>query len=174
MYAIPDGRVICVFFFVDGGIVSGLFPRRRIRAMNDVVDDDLRRRTWRLLQPGDIELDGVIVHTDLPGSEDIEMHEASVEVGDVIAEHAAVGDHYVYSGVDDPEFASNQHQGRTVEDDAFVWECQQLLRDGTFDLVFYYESTGDQEPLLSSLRAAGYDVTGVEGDREEGYWLEES
>jgi hypothetical protein len=141
--------------------------------MTDVVDEEIRRRTWNLLQPGDIDLDGAIVHTDLSGSEDIEMHEATVEVGELVADHADCGEHYVYSGVDDPEFASNQHQGLTVEGDEFVWECQQLLRNGSFDLVFYYESPEDQEALLSAIRSAGYEVTGVRGDREEGYWREQ-
>ena len=136
--------------------------------MSDVVREDLRRRTWRLLQPGAIDLNGAIVHTDRSGREDVEMHQATLEVGELIADHTGATDHYVYSGVDDPEFASNQHQGRTL-DDEFVWECQQLLRNGTFDLVFYYEADVDQSALLSAIREAGYEVTGVRGDREEGY-----
>ncbi|HKJ57699.1 MAG TPA: DUF5778 family protein, partial [Halobacteriales archaeon] len=44
----------------------------------------------------------------------------------------------------------------------FVWECQQLLREGRFDLVFYYEAHVDQTALLEAIRDAGYDVTGVE------------
>jgi hypothetical protein len=138
--------------------------------MTDAVDEGLLRRTWRLLQPGEIALNGAIVHTDLEGSDDIEMHRATVEVGDLVADHAGRGDTYVYSGVDDPEFASNQHQGLTVDGDEFVWECQQLLREGTFDLVFYYEADLDQRRLLAAIREAGYEATGVRGDREEGYW----
>ena len=136
--------------------------------MPDAVDDDLRRRTWQLLQPGDIALDGVIVHTDFDGQADIDMHETTVEVGDLIAAHVGhdPADTFVYSGTDDPEFASNQHQGRTLADESFVWECQQLLRDGSFDVVFYYEATSDQADLLSTLREAGYEVTGVRGDAD--------
>jgi len=133
--------------------------------MTDGVEESLRRRTWRLLQPGEVSLNGAIVHTDLGGDEDIAMHEATVEVGELIAGCAGVdrADYYVYSGVDDPEFASNQHQGR-VGDDAFVWECQQLLRAGTFDLVFYYRADTDHEAVLGAVREAGYEVTGVRGD----------
>ncbi|MFB6296615.1 MAG: DUF5778 family protein [Halobacteriales archaeon] len=130
--------------------------------MADALDEDLRRRTEALLEPGEIELNGAIVHTDLEGEEDIEMTDATLEVGGLIAETTGVEDWYVYSGTDDPEFASNQHQGRTM-DEAFVWECQQLLREGTFDLVFYYEASIDQEALLAAIREAGYRVTGVEG-----------
>ncbi len=130
--------------------------------MTDAVDEDLRRRTEALLEPGDIELVGAIVRTDIPGEDDLAMTDATLEVGELIAEHAGVEEWYAHSGNDDPEFASNQHQGRTM-DEEFVWECQQLLRDGTFDLVFYYEATVDQEALLGSIRDAGYRVTGVEG-----------
>lgn len=130
--------------------------------MADAVDQDLRRRTEALLEPGEIELNGAIVHTDLSGQEDLEMTDLTLEVGGLIAETAGVEEWYVYSGNDDPEFSSNQHQGRTM-DDGFVWECQQLLREGTFDLVFYYEASIDQDALLDAIREAGYRVTGVEG-----------
>ncbi len=133
--------------------------------MDSVIDDDLYERTKRLLEPGDIELNGAIVHTDLGSDEDIEMHQASVDIGDVIAEHAGHDprDTYVYSGSDDTNFASNQHQGLTLADEEFVWECQQLLRDGTFDIVFYYEASADQDAILDDIRDLGFDVTGVEG-----------
>ena len=133
------------------------------------LDAELRRRTWQLLQPGEIELDGVVVHTELGGSHETEMHQTSVEVGDIIAAHAGHDpvDTFVYSGTDDPEFASNQHQGRTLEAESFVWECQQLLRDGSFDLVFYFEADADTEAILADLREAGYRVMGVRGDADE-------
>jgi hypothetical protein len=132
------------------------------------ADDDLRRRTWQLLQPGDIDLDGCIVQTEFGGDEDIAMHEATVEIGEAIAAAAGVdpGETYVYSGTQDAEFASNQHQGLTLDDDAFVWECQQLLRDGAFDLVFYFEADADLEGLVADLRDRGYAVTPVRGDEE--------
>ena len=133
--------------------------------MSDVTDRDLVRRTRALLEPGEIDLAGAIVHTDVPGEEDIAMHRATVEIGGLIAEYAGYGDDwYVYSGNDDPDFASNQHQGLTLPDEDFVWECQQLLREGTFDLVFYYEADVEQAALLAAIEAAGYDVIGVEVD----------
>ena len=133
--------------------------------MDSVIDNDLYERTKRLLEPGDIELNGAIVHTDLGSDEDIEMHQASVDIGDIIAERAGRDprDTYVYSGSDDTNFASNQHQGLTLADEEFVWECQQLLRDGTFDVVFYYEASADQDAILDDIRDLGFDVTGVEG-----------
>ncbi len=133
--------------------------------MERTIDEDLYRRTKALLEPGEIELNGAIVHTDLGSDEDIEMHQVSVDVGEVIAEHAGNDprDTYVYSGTDDTEFASNQHQGLTLDDDEFVWECQQLLRNGTFDVVFYYEASADQQAILDGIRDLGFEVTGVEG-----------
>ena len=132
--------------------------------MGDVIDEDLYRRTKALLEPGEIQLNGAIVHTDYGGQEDVKMMQTTIDVGDVIA--VAVGhdprDCYVYSGNDDPEFASNQHQGRTLDGDEFVWECQQLLRDGTFDVVFYYEADAEQEAILDEIADLGHEVTGVE------------
>ena len=126
-------------------------------------DDDLARRTEALLEPGDIALNGAIVHTAFGREDEPSMLAATVEVGALIAERAGVGgDTYVYSGNDDPEFSTNQHQGLTLDGDEFVWECQQLLRDGTFDVVFYYEAALDQAALLADIREAGYRVTGVE------------
>ena len=133
--------------------------------MGDVLDEELYRRTEQLLEPGDIELNGAIVHTDLGSDEDIEMHQLTVDVGEVIAEAADYdpGDTYVYSGTDDTDFASNQHQGLTLDGEEFVWECQQLLREGTFDVVFYYEASADHEAVLDGIRELGFDATGVEG-----------
>ncbi len=133
--------------------------------MDSAIDDDLYQRTLKLLEPGDIELNGAIVLTDLGSDEDIQMHQASVDIGDVIAEHAGHDprDTYVYSGTDNTDFASNQHQGLTLDGEEFVWECQQLLRNGTFDVVFYYEASADQEAILAGIRDLGFEVTGVEG-----------
>lgn len=131
--------------------------------MADDIDVDLYRRTKALLEPGDIELKGVIVHTEFDSSDESLMHRATVEIGEVIATHAGENDTYVYSGTDDPDFGLNQHQGLTIAEDEFVWECQQLLREGTYDMVFYYEASADHEAILDYLRAEGYDVTGVEG-----------
>jgi hypothetical protein len=134
--------------------------------MEDVLDEELYRRTKQLLEPGDIELNGAVVHTDLGGDDETEMHQATVDVGEIIAEHAGYDptDTFVYSGTDDTDFASNQHQGLTLDDESFVWECQQLLREGSFDVVFYYEASADQQAILEDVRDLGFDVTGVEGE----------
>ena len=97
--------------------------------MNNTLDDDLYQRTKRLLEPGEIELVGAIVHTELGSTEDIEMHQATVDIGEIIAEGAGIEptDTYVYSGSEDTNFASNQHQGLTLANDGFVWECQQQI-----------------------------------------------
>lgn len=129
------------------------------------VDENLYRRTEQLLEPGEIDLAGAIVHTNLESDEDIEMYQVTVDIGEIIADGAGYdpADTYVYSGSDDTDFASNQHQGLTLDDERFVWECQQLLRNGTFDIVFYYEISADQEAILEGIRERGFEVTGVEG-----------
>jgi hypothetical protein len=119
--------------------------------MSETLDDDLYKRTQALLEPGDIDLTGLIVHTDLSGQEDLEMHELTVALNEVIYEHAGKGEAYIYAGNDDTNFSSNQFQGLTLDDDEFVWECQQLLREGTFDLVFYWESTADGEAIAEAV-----------------------
>ena len=129
--------------------------------MSETLDSDLYQRTKALLEPGEIELVGLIVHTDLTGQEDLEMHELTVDLNDVIAEHAGKGETYIYAGNDNTDFSSNQFQGLTVDDEEFVWECQQLLREGTFDLVFYYEATADHEAIAEAVEALGHDVTTV-------------
>ena len=129
--------------------------------MSETLDSDLYQRTKALLEPGEIELVGLIVHTDLTGQEDLEMHELTVDLNDVIAEHAGKGETYIYAGNDNTDFSSNQFQGLTVGDEEFVWECQQLLREGTFDLVFYYEATADHEAIIEAIEELGPDVTPV-------------
>ena len=149
----------------SAGIGTRMFVTDRTTTMSDVIDEELYRRTEALLEPGEIDLNGVIVHTDIEGDNDIAMQELTVEVNEVIATHAGEPENvYVYAGNDSTDFASNQHQGRTLDDDAFVWECQQLLREGSFDLVFYYEASADHEAIRADLRDAGYTVTGVRGD----------
>ena len=137
----------------------------RVADDEDPLDEDLYRRTKALLEPGEIELNGAIVHTEFGGEQDIEMMDATLEVADVIAEHAGYDpkETYVESGNDDADFSSNQHQGLTLADEEFVWECQQLLRNGTFDVVFYYEASADQEAILADVRDLGYQVSGVQG-----------
>jgi hypothetical protein len=131
------------------------------------VDHDLYQRTKALLEPGDIELEGCIVHTDLSGQEDLEMQELTVDINEIIAEHAGKGETYIYAGNDDPDFASNQFHGLTLDEEEFVWECQQLLRDGTFDLVFYYEADADQDAIVSDIEDLGPDVTRVPDEKYE-------
>ncbi|WP_181686233.1 DUF5778 family protein [Halorhabdus salina] len=129
----------------------------------DATGDDLYEQTQKLLQPGEIDLRGLIVHTELTNDQESELNRLSIEVGDVIAEHAATdADTYVYSGTDDPEFGLNQHQGLTIEGDEFVWECQQLLREGTFDVVFYYKDSAETDAILESLREAGHEIVDVD------------
>lgn len=136
--------------------------------MTDAFDDGLRRRAWELLQPGEIELDGLIVRMEFSIPEEPEMHQATIGIGDLIAEHAGYEpeETFVYSGADDADFASNQHQGLTLDDESFVWECQQLFRDGSFDVVFYYEASADTEALLEAVRNEGYDATALRGAAE--------
>ena len=121
--------------------------------MSETVDSDLYTRTKALLEPGDIELVGCIVHTELDGQEDLEMHELTVDANEVIADHADKGEAYIEACNDDTTFSSNQFQGLTLDGEEFVWECQQLLRDATFDIVFYYEAGVDQEALADDLAA---------------------
>jgi hypothetical protein len=132
----------------------------------DAVDADIYRRTKALLEPGEVELNGVVVHTEFDGRQDLEVHELTVDLNEVIAEHAGAGESYIHAGNDDPEFASTQFQGRTLDDDEFVWECQHLLRDGTFDIVFYYESSTDHVGVVEAIEGMGYRVTGVRTDGE--------
>jgi hypothetical protein len=130
----------------------------------EVSDQELYEQAEALLEPGEIQLNGLIAHLDVDTDAEAELHRQTIEIGDIIAEHAETDeDTFVYSGTDDPEFGLNQHQGLTLEDEDFVWECQQLRRDGGFKIVFYYEHTADHEAILEDVRAAGYTVDGVEG-----------
>ncbi len=134
--------------------------------MSDPIDEDLYKRTKALLEPGEIELNGVIVRTELTSAEEPTLHQATLDIGDVIGEAAGFdpAETYVYSGNDDPDFGVNQHQGLTLDGDEFVWECQQLMRDGTYDVVFYYEAGADQAAIVEGVEELGFDATGVEGD----------
>jgi hypothetical protein len=135
--------------------------------MSETLDDDLYARTKALLEPGEIQLNGVIVDTDLTSDEEPTLHQATIDIGDVIAEAAGFEptDTYVYSGTDDEDFGVNQHQGLTLDDEAFVWECQQLMREGTYDIVFYYEADADQDAIVSGVEELGFDATSVYGEQ---------
>lgn len=132
--------------------------------MSQPVDQELYRRAATLLEPGEIELHGAVVHTSYSGDEESLVHRATVEIGDVIADAVGASETYVYSGTDDPEFGLNQHQGRTLDEDAFVWECQQLRREGRYDIVFYWEATDDHAAVVDEIGDAGYEVMGVTAD----------
>ncbi|MFW6448455.1 MAG: DUF5778 family protein [Halobacteriota archaeon] len=123
---------------------------------------DIVEQTRQLLEPGEIELVGLIVHTDFTPDEELELLDETVEIGEHIAEHLVEEPTYVYSGNDDPRFSINQHQGLTVADDTFVWECQHVLRNGTFDIVFYYEASPEHRTVVEGLGDLGYDLTIVE------------
>jgi hypothetical protein len=127
------------------------------------LDSGLYERARALLEPGEIDLVGVIVEMDLPSDDEPQLHQNTLEIGEVIAEAAGYdpSDTYVYSGNDDPDFGVNQHQGLTL-DDEFVWECQQLYREGGFVVVFYYEADADQDAILERLANLEYDAVGVE------------
>ncbi|QCC52167.1 DUF5778 family protein [Halapricum salinum] len=129
----------------------------------EIVDEDLYEQAQALLEPGEIELNGIVVHTELTSDDEAKLHKTTVEIGDAIAEYAAPEeDTYIYSGNDDPEFGLNQHQGLTLDDDAFVWECQQLIREGTFRIVFYYEASADQQAIVEAVSETGHTVESVE------------
>ncbi|MFT4885206.1 MAG: hypothetical protein ACI8U4_002728 [Natronomonas sp.] len=134
--------------------------------MSDAIDEGLYERTKALLEPGEIQLNGVIVRTDLTSDEEPTLHQATLDIGNVIAEASGIDpkDTYVYSGNDDERFGVNQHQGLTLDDEEFVWECQQLARDGTYDIVFYYEADADQEAVVEGVEELGFDATGVRGE----------
>ena len=134
--------------------------------MSDAIDDDLYQRTKALLEPGDIRLSGVIIHTEFSGDEDLELHELTVDLNEIVADHASKGEAYIHAGNEDSAFASNQFQGLTLDGDEFVWECQQLLREGTFDIVLYYEATAAHQAIIDDIRAQEgiKRVTGVEED----------
>jgi len=136
--------------------------------MSETANADLYRQTVELLQPGDIELAGAVVHTAYDSDEESKLHQLTLDAGGVVADHAEKGDTYVYSGNDSDEFGVNQHQGLTLDGDEFVWECQQLLREGVFSVVLYWEATGDHEAVLDDVR----EVDGVEevvGVTEDGF-----
>lgn len=121
---------------------------------------DLIQRLEALLEPGDIDLAGVIVQSGLSDDQEIELYELTLTVGDIVADATGVEDWYVYAGNDDSRFASNQYQGLAIEDDGFVWECQHLLRSGEFDLVLYYGA--DVHPdVVAGIEQAGMAVTPV-------------
>jgi len=93
----------------------------------DTVEKDLYQRTKALLEPGDIEVERRHRPHRLrrPGG-----HRDDGSLAGSGRRHRGARGHdpkdvYVYSGNNDPDFSSNQHQGKTIDGDEFVWECQQ-------------------------------------------------
>jgi hypothetical protein len=121
--------------------------------MSETAHADLYRETVELLRPGDIELAGAVVHTTYDSDEESKLHQLTLDAGRAVADHAEKGDTYVYSGNDSDEFGVNQHQGLTLDDDEFVWECQQLRRDDEFVVVLYWEVTGDDDAVVADIAA---------------------
>ena len=136
--------------------------------MSETARENLYRQTVELLRPGDIELAGAVVHTAYDSDEESLLHQLTLDAGEVVSEHSEMGDTYVYSGNDDSEFGVNQHQGLTLDDDEFVWECQQLLREGQFDLVLYWRATDDHDAVLADIEAVD-GVDEVVGVTEDGF-----
>ncbi len=119
--------------------------------MAESGDPELYQQAVSLLGPGESELVGIVVHTDYPRSEEPAMNGLMLEIGERIAETLETGEMYVYAGEDDERFGAGQFHGRRLEDDAVIWECQQLLRDDTFDLVFYWERAGEQGSIVTAV-----------------------
>jgi len=138
--------------------------------MTETVNADLYERAVDLLRPGDVTLHGAVLHTGLAGDEESLLHQLTLDAGDVVAEHAGLdpAETYVYSGNDDERFGVNQHQGLMLADDAFVWECQQLMREGTYDVVLYWEAGDDPVSAVTADLAARLECE-VVGVTEDGW-----
>ena len=92
------------------------------------------------------------------------MNELMLELGERIAAVLQDGEMYVYAGEDDDRFGAGQFHGRRLSDDAVIWECQQLVRDDTFDLVFYWEAAGRQDAVLDSLSTVSTPIVPITED----------
>ncbi len=132
--------------------------------MPEQADVELYEQAVSLLEPGETPLVGVVVHTDIPQPEEQRMNKLMKTVGDHIASVLTDEETYIYSGDDDDRFAAAQFHGRRLSDDGFVWECQQLLRDGTFDLVFYWEAADNHDAVLEALADLDNQVVPVTED----------
>ncbi|MDR5655768.1 DUF5778 family protein [Halodesulfurarchaeum sp. HSR-GB] len=119
--------------------------------MSEQGDVELYQQAVSLLQPGEAELVGIVVHTDFDRTEEPAMNELMLEVGERIAEAIQDDEMYVYAGDDDHRFGAGQFHGRRLGDDEFIWECQQLLRADTFDLVFYWERAGAHDAVVDTV-----------------------
>ncbi|MFB6112750.1 MAG: DUF5778 family protein [Halodesulfurarchaeum sp.] len=137
--------------------------------MSDNEDVELYEQAVALLEPGEKTLVGVVVHTDLRQQAEPAMNRLMRTIGDRIGEATDAGETYIYAGEDDERFGVGQFHGRRLEDDEVVWECQQLLREGTFDLVFYWEENGGLDDVVSGIDDLDVEVVPV---REDGFDLD--
>lgn len=119
--------------------------------MTDFEDVELYRQAVELLEPGPTQLNGAVVHTPYDRSQEPAMNEHMLEVGERIADARGDGEVYVYAGENDDRFGAGQFHGRRLEDDEVSWECQQVFRKGSFDLVFYWEAVGAHETAVESI-----------------------
>ena len=138
---------------------------------SDTPDSDveLYEQAVSLLEPGESTLAGVVMHTGLGRHAESAMNKLMRAAGDRIAAHLTDEETYLYAGEDDDRFGVGQFHGRRLSDDGVVWECQQLVRDGTFDLVFYWEDEGEQDAIVADLDALDADLVPV---TEDGYEAE--
>lgn len=132
-------------------------------------DVELYEQAVSLLEPGDSTLVGVVMHTGLARHAESAMNKLMRTAGDRIAAHLTEEDTYIYAGEDDDRFGVGQFHGRRLSDDGVVWECQQLVRDGTFDLVFYWEEAGEQAAIVADLDDLDADLVPI---TEDGYEFE--
>jgi hypothetical protein len=119
--------------------------------MSEPGDVELYEQAVSLLTPGESELVGAVVHTEYERDQEPAMNRLMLSVGEAIAEELLGEEMYVYAGEDDDRFGAGQFQGRRLDDDAVIWECQQLLRNGSFDLVFYWEAADRQDAIVGAL-----------------------
>lgn len=132
--------------------------------MPEARDHELYQQAVSLLGPGEAELAGIVVHTDYDRTEEPAMNESMLSIGERIAEHLQDGEMYVYAGEADDRFGAGQFHGRRLEDDAVIWECQQLIRSETFDLVFYWEAAGEQDAIVSAVNEVAGPVVPITED----------
>lgn len=132
--------------------------------MSEPGDHELYQQAVSLLGPGESELVGIVVHTDYAPSEEPAMNELMLGIGERIADVLQDGEMYVYAGEDDDRFGAGQFHGRRLDDDAVIWECQQLLREHTFDLVFYWERTGKQGKIVTAVEDVADTVVPITED----------
>ncbi len=132
--------------------------------MSEAGDHELYHQAVSLLGPGEAELVGIVVHTDYDRTEEPAMNELMLSIGERIADYLQDGEMYVYAGEDDGRFGAGQFHGRRLGDDAVIWECQQLIRSDTFDLVFYWEAAGEQDAIVSAVNEIAETVVPITED----------